>query len=560
MTQASGDEREPSAPRRPWTTWPPQPVTRPFLATAAEPVIADRPARTDPLAVLARAPATILAPIASPAPAPFPQAGGRARVGAEPAGAEPAGAEPAGADALDAVGAEPVGAEPEIPVPDVGPAPAAPARGLLLERELPSWPLTLLLVFYPVIWANGLSAFALSVVGALCLGLLIMRGTVRLPRLWLLWSAFLVWSTTSVVMIDTFGRLAGFMQRWSSLVGATLLAVYVYNARTSLPRRKVLQYFTIFFGWLVVGGYLGMRLPYSRISTPILALMPPSLANNSYVVDLLSPRFAEVQKPWGVEQAFVRPSAPFVYTNGWGHAYVLLLPLVVAYLLNASRRGRFVAAALLVLSVPPALATLNRGIFIGVGVAALYLGVRLARRLTFVGWVRLLTLAAAVAAAVLTFGAGSLSRLTERTSSGQSLLTRQTLYQETFQRTLDSPWLGQGAPRPSETAAVSAGTQGHIWYVMFSYGFVGLALFLLTFWGFALTTWRVGSLESLLLQTPLVVVNVMIAFYGLDGMHLVVVLVCFVVLVRPQARTAASAQFPPEPAEAPPRILEGAVA
>jgi hypothetical protein len=271
-----------------------------------------------------------------------------------------------------------------------------------------------------------------------------------------------------------------------------------------------------------------------------------------------------VQQPWGVTQAFVRPAAPFVYTNGWGHAYVLLLPLVVAYLRRASLKGQLVAAALLVLSVPPALATLNRGIFIGVGVAVLYLGVRLARHVTFVGWVRLLALGAAAVAAVLTFGAGSLSRLTERTSSGESLLTRQTIYEETFRRTLDSPWLGQGAPRPSETAAVSAGTQGHVWYVMFSYGFVGLALFLLTFWGFALTTWRVRSLESLLLQTPLVVVNVMIAFYGLDGMHLVIVLVCFAVLVRPGVRAAASAPAPPveqaPPEQARPRALEEASA
>jgi hypothetical protein len=537
VTQASGDEREPVAPAVP-----------------------DRALRQDPLVVLAPAPATVLAPIASPAPAP-PAPPAPAPTPAQAPVPAPAQPPPAAADQpAPAVEEPPFGQEPETPASDAEPALPTPARGLLLERELPAWPLTLLLVFYPVIWASGLSAFALPVVGVLCLGLLIMRGGVRLPPLWLLWTAFLVWSTTSVVMIDTLGRLAGFVQRWTSLVGATLLALYVYNARTSLTRRTVLQYCTVFFGWLVVGGYLGMQLPYGRISTPIQALMPASLANNPYVVDLLSPRFAEVQKPWGVEQAFVRPSAPFVYTNGWGHAYVLLLPLVVAYLLHASRRGRLVAVALILLSVPPALATLNRGIFIGVGVAALYLALRLARRLTFAGWVRLLALGAVVGAGVLTFGAGSLARLTERTSSGESVSTRQALYSETFRRTLDSPWLGQGAPRPSETASVSAGTQGHVWYVMFSYGFVGLALFLLTLWGFALTTWRVRSLETLLLQTPLVVVNVMIAFYGLDGMHLVVVLVCFAVLVRGSVRERVEPQPPPVPAREPPRVLEGAAA
>jgi hypothetical protein len=171
-----------------------------------------------------------------------------------------------------------------------------------------------------------------------------------------------------------------------------------------------------------------------------------------------------------------------------------------------------------------------------------------------------LALAAAVTAGVLTFGAGSLSRLTERTSSGESVDTRQAIYEETFRRTLDSPWLGQGAPRPSETATVSAGTQGHIWYVMFSYGFVGLALFLLTFWGFALTTWRVRSLEGLLLQTPLVVVNVMILFYGLDGLHLVIVLVCFAVLVRGSVRRRTGSGPPRLPAQEPRPVLQETVA
>jgi hypothetical protein len=154
-----------------------------------------------------------------------------------------------------------------------------------------------------------------------------------------------------------------------------------------------------------------------------------------------------------------------------------------------------------------------------------------------------------------------LERLGERTSSGESLLTRRTLYEETFRRTLDSPWLGQGAPRPSETANVSAGTQGHVWYLMFSYGFVGLALFLLTFWGLALTTWRVASLQTLLVQTPLVVVNVMILFYGLDGMHLVIVLICFALLVRGyrQGRPP-QAQSPPAEHAPPARALQGAVA
>jgi hypothetical protein len=49
----------------------------------------------------------------------------------------------------------------------------------------------------------------------------------------------------------------------------------------------------------------------------------------------------------------------------------------------------------------------------------------------------------------------------------------------------------------------------------------------------------------------------MIAFYGLDGMHLVIVLVCFVVLVRSGVRVPATGQSPPVPEQAPPRVLYG---
>lgn len=410
--------------------------------------------------------------------------------------------------------------------------PGATATATGVPPALPAWPYLTLFTLYPLWWVLGVTPFVLALLGGVGLIFLRMRGLVRLPRLWLWWVAFLIWSLASVVMIDSPGRLVGFAQRWSALVGASLLVVYVFNARETLPRRRVLRAMAVMLGWVAVGGYLGMLVPYGRISTPVLAVLPPSLATNEFVLELFSPRFSEVQHPWGAVSAFVRPSAPFPYTNTWGHAFVLLVPVVAALAVRASVRERWLLGALVVAAVPPALATLNRGIFIGLGVATGYVALRFVRRVRPVQLVRI-ALAGLLVAGVVR-ASGVLSRISERTTTSSTTQDRATLYRETFTRTLESPLLGWGAPRPSATLNVSAGTQGHLWYLMFSHGFVGLALFLGFVWGLAVITRRVVDPESTLLHAVLVVIGVMLFFYGVDGVHLVVALTCGVLLLRPE--------------------------
>lgn len=397
---------------------------------------------------------------------------------------------------------------------------------------LPGWPYLALFTLYPLWWVLGLTPFVLAVLGGVALLLMRMRGRIRLPRLWLWWAAFLIWSLASVVMVDSTGRLIGFAQRWAALLGATFLVVYVFNAREALPRRRVLRAMAVMLGWVALGGYLGMLAPYGRVTTPVLALLPPGLANNDFVLELFSPRFSEVQHPWGAQSAFVRPSAPFPYTNTWGHAFVLLVPVVAALAVRATPRERWVLGALVAAAVPPALATLNRGIFIGLGVATLYVALRFARSVRPVQLARI-ALGGVVVAAVVR-SSGVLNRISERTTTSSTTQDRATLYRETFTRTLESPLLGWGAPRPSATLDVSAGTQGHLWYLMFSHGFVGLALFLGFVWGLAVVTRGVVDPESTLLHAVLVVIGVMLLFYGIDGVHLVIALTCGVLLLRPE--------------------------
>ncbi len=413
-------------------------------------------------------------------------------------------------------------------------SPAVPARGrgALRTRALPAWPFLSLFVLYPLWWSLGITVVLLPALGAICLFLMALRGWIRMPRMWLWWAAFLIWMAASVVMIDSGGRLVGFAQRLAGVLGASLLVLYVFNARETLPRRRVLAAMATFLGWMTVGGYLGMLFPHFRMSTPAMALAPRTLANNEYVVNLLSPRFAEVQHPYGATSDFIRPSAPFPYTNAWGHAFVLLLPVVAALAVRASRRTRWLLAALVAAAVPPALATLNRGIGVGVAVALGYLALRYARHASLKRVLQILGAGAVVAVAVL--ASGALDRVGERTSTSSTTEDRAALYREAFQRTLDSPFLGWGAPRPSLTLEVSVGTQGHFWYLMFSHGFVGLGLFVGTIWGLALVTRRVRDPESILMHTVVVVIGVMLLFYGIDGIHLVIALTCGVLLMRPE--------------------------
>ncbi|MBW1279541.1 hypothetical protein, partial [Escherichia coli] len=84
--------------------------------------------------------------------------------------------------------------------------------------------------------------------------------------------------------------------------------------------QKVLAGLTFTWVFVIVGGYLGMLWPDVTLSFTIGRLLPQSILQNEYVSDLVFPPFAEIQTPYGADEPFLRPSAPFAYTNGWGAA------------------------------------------------------------------------------------------------------------------------------------------------------------------------------------------------------------------------------------------------
>jgi len=382
-------------------------------------------------------------------------------------------------------------------------------------RSLPAWPVLLVLWGYPVWWALGLLPFAQVIMAIPMLAFLIMCRSILLAPGILPWLGFVAWMIPSALMIDEVGRMMGLGVRFSQFLALAIMMVYIVNARRSLTPRRVLNALTSIWVFVIIGGYLGMFFPEVRLTMTIGQLLPGAIAANDYVADLVFPPLAEIQTPWGAEEPFLRPSAPFAYTNGWGAAMAILTPIAVATALgHRTARSTWFLVIGVVASIPPAIATTNRGLFIGLAVAVVFVMLRLLLRGR---WLALLwvTVLGGIAAIVLVLS-GFLDGIIARQETVDTTTGRGDLYTETFERTLLSPVLGYGAPRPSHWSEIFVGTQGAIWNAMFCFGFVGLALFVLALLSSVLRTWDAPNLSTLWLHSSAVVACMLSTFYGLD--------------------------------------------
>lgn len=389
-----------------------------------------------------------------------------------------------------------------------------PSRTLGASRStLPRWPFTAMLAFFPLWWVLGFAEMAWIPLAGCMAVLMIRRGGIQVPRGFSIWLLFIVLMCASVIGIDTSGRLIGFVYRALLYIAITVVFIYVYNARETLTLRYMLGVFTLFWLWAVLGGFAGIIAPEFSFRTPLSYVLPQGLQANELIGEMVVRRLTQYN-PDSWLALDPRPSAPFLYTNGWGNVYSITLPMVVAYLTVIPRGRRF---WLLILAIPlsliPAFLTLNRGMFIGLAVAAAYLFVRfvLAGRLRAVALLSVIGIIAGIAAVALDVG----SKLTDRVETSSSTEDRANLYEETFVRTLHSPLFGYGAPRPSFTdGAPSAGTQGHLWMVMFSHGFPALICFMAALAWMFFATIRGRSTAMLILNTVQLVILVEVFFYG----------------------------------------------
>ena len=410
----------------------------------------------------------------------------------------------------------------------------APRRVVASQRDLPAWPVTALVALYPVWWALGLGLIMPLVLALVMAAMMLLRRTIGLVPGVLPWLAFCLWVIPCGLMIDSGSRMVIYALRELQFLSVAVVLVYVVNARRSYTIERAVLDAAVLWGCVVVGGYLGLFWPDARLTTVPGLMLPKNLAKDEFLRDIFFPPLAEVQNPWGAPQPFVRPSAPFPYTNNWGGAMAILTPLALAAFGVARHNStRVVILLLLAASLVPIGASSNRGMFLGLAVGLGYVAVRLAVRGHWVPFIGLGTVGLAGLGYYLVSVA---SGIADRQRYSDTTTGRGTLYTETFERTLQSPILGWGGPRPSQTVEVSVGTQGWIWQVMFSFGFVGLVLFLWFLFGVVIRTWRTPDTVRLLVHASLVTVCVLIAYYGLHVAQLMVIGSVAGVLLRDQRR------------------------
>lgn len=360
------------------------------------------------------------------------------------------------------------------------------------------------------------------------------RHRVTVPRGFGLWFVFLLFMLMSVVMIDSGGRMVGFVQRALSYGAVTVMFIYCYNARAQLTVDSLMRSLMWFWVTMVTGGFIGLILPSLTITTPVAWIMPQSLLNNELVAEMAYRRFTQYN-PTGYLQISPRPSMPYLYTNGWGLGYALLTPMVIMYRQRVGRVLRIFLSIMLPLSFIPAGLSLNRGMFVGLGVAALAVGLwSLYQRQFRVTFALLgLGLVGLLAVTVLPI----LDRLEHRLGVSSTTEDRFALYVEAIQRTTQSPILGFGAPRPSVMPGIpSVGTQGQFWMVMFSHGFIALTAFVLTLVWMAATSLKqaIRSRDLLLFTFAIVPLNALVAmlFYSLLNTNIMIVFACIALVLR----------------------------
>jgi len=211
-----------------------------------------------------------------------------------------------------------------------------------------------------------------------------------------------------------------------------------------------------------------------------------------------------------------RPAAPWGYTNTWGNNVCLLVGWVVVagWYLTSRRRARVATLACLAIAVAPIVYSLNRGLWIGLGVIAVYLAIRLALRGRF------LALASVAVAGVMLAGALAVTPLggvvNARLDNGKSNGVRMYTTQRAVDGMLGSPLIGYGSTRNTQGGRNSiavgesencercgnftVGGNGQLWQLLFAHGLVGtvtyLGFFVVGLWRFRRDATPIGLAAS----------------------------------------------------------------
>jgi hypothetical protein len=384
------------------------------------------------------------------------------------------------------------------------------------DRALPAWPITAVLALYPLWWALGLGVLIFPIMAVPMVVLLLRRRMagrrLLMPPGFAWWGLFLAAIVVSIAALGTdppgtvaehaTDRMIAVGYRLVLYLTMTVLLLYAGNlAETELPRRRLVK----LLGWLfvvtVAGGLLGMFAGTFEFTSPVEWLLPESVRSKGFVQSLVHPYAAQIMDIVGGEKP--RPAAPWGYTNTWGNNFCLLAGWLVVAAWSAKRLGpRVFAVLVLGLAIAPAVVSLNRGLWIGLGVVILYVAFRyvLLGKLWIIGAV--VVAGAALVVALMASPLGD--TVSARMDNGKSNGVRSFLMERAIDGFLDSPVIGYGSTRTTiggrnsitvgETAGCercgnfTVGGNGQLWQLMYAHGAAGtvgyLGFFLYGLWRF----------------------------------------------------------------------------
>lgn len=389
-------------------------------------------------------------------------------------------------------------------------------------------PLVWAFALVPLWWIAGVRAVAWFVIAGAMLLRLGPLGAARAPRRFGLWLWFLLFVAASAMALSSPDRWLAFGWRTALYLSATVFLLYVFNAPDrTLPASDVVRAVTYLWMAAVVGGWLALVLPRFEVLAPITAVLPGRLLEVGFVRDLVTVKFGDVTTFLG--RAATRPVAPFTYSNEWGSNLALLTPFAIASLRDADGLRRTVIRALLALSIVPAVVSVNRGLWLSVGLLGAYAAIRYRRegnrRQTFL-------IVTACAFTVLVVYATPLQGwVVDRLAHPHSDRGRIELYRAATEGVADSPLIGHGAPEHQDVGGPAVGTHGQLWTVAFSHGIPAVALFVAWFVAVAFAT-RNATGSMFWLHCVLVLFVFQMPFYGLLPTQLHLAMVSAGVLLR----------------------------
>lgn len=405
--------------------------------------------------------------------------------------------------------------------------PYQPSRSGNRFRLPVTWPLVTLFVAFPLWWIFGLSAVIWPVLAAPMLVAMVWRRRTRAPLPIFVWIVFCCWVLMSGLQLSSGTKLITFSYRFLLYAAAGVLFLYVYNMpRSGRLDVKVLNILTTFWMIVVAGGYAGLIGGAHTFPSVIEFVISPGLRSQPFVQELVQPVFANVQNFLGFPDP--RPAAPFPYTNNWGGNVAVLTPVALAAL-SVNRPGprRKLIIVFLIAALVPMVVSLNRGMFLSIGVGLLYVAIRLAGRGRISTLLSLVTFIALAFLLVSLTPLGHIVTANVSSTHGHSNTTRISVSQQAFDGANQSPIFGHGEPQSvtGQGGTPPIGTQGQLWMVLYSNGYVATVLFLVFFLAVLWQTRRVRSTAALWLHAVPLIALAQITVYGWLPVELQVVMV-----------------------------------